>query len=254
MTASAEGESGLEESDEQLWRELNRTSDTILQYVKEKRYDEAKQLMDYFSKQFLNIRSADYHLSMNDLRVIVSTYETADGATTSMSMSHEDRVRAVSSFRLLVDVYDSSERYLWKGTKESVSAPLMEMAEAYEKKDWGAFQRLFNSFLKSYEVVRPAWHASLEPHQYQRFDSQVVYIERYRQNPEAASNLMETMAVMLSDLDAIYSNDSEDTSDPSLIWVILTIGGAIVFALTYAGWKKYRGQQKEGKIRARRWE
>ncbi|RNA69162.1 sporulation protein YpjB [Alteribacter keqinensis] len=244
-------DSGIDQEDRELWRELNKTSDTILQYVKEQRYEEAKQLLNHFSKQFLTVRSSDFNLSMNDLRVIVSTYESAEQASTSMSMSHEDRVRAVSSFRLLVDVYDSSEHHLWKNTKESLESPLTGMAEAFENEDWTTYQKQLNRFLKGYEVVRPAWQAALEPHVYQRFDSQVVYAERHRHEPLAASNLLSTLSVMLSDLDMIYGDVDESTSDPSLIWVILTIGGAIVFALTYAGWKKYEGQREERKVRRR---
>ncbi|WP_051314691.1 sporulation protein YpjB [Alteribacter aurantiacus] len=244
-------DSGIDQEDRELWRELNKTSDTILQFVKEQRYDEAKQLLNHFSQQFLSVRSSDFDLSMNDLRVIVSSYERAEEATTSMSMSHEDRVRTLSSFRLLIDVYDSSKHPLWKETKDSIAVPLESMAAAHEDEDRNLYQQQLNRFLKSYEVVRPAWQATLEPHVYQRFDSQVVYVERNRHEPRAASNLLSTISIMLSDLDMIFGDVDQDAQDPSLIWVILTIGGAIVFALTYAGWKKYEGQSEKKKVRRR---
>ncbi|PYZ98404.1 hypothetical protein CR205_07375 [Alteribacter lacisalsi] len=246
-SASPEGDT----ENERLWRELNRTSDTILQYVKERRYDEAKQLMDSFSKQFLSVRSADSGLSMNDLRVIVSSYEQAEQAAVSINMPHEDRISAASSFRLLVDVYDKSHRPLWKNTKETLSAPLTEMAVSFEESEWTDYQQQLNRFLKAYEVVRPAWQVSLEPHIYQRFHSQVVYVERNRHDPGSVSNLMSTLAIMLSDLDDIYGEGQKESSDPSLLWVIITIGGAVLAALSYTAVKKYRGLKVEQTLRRR---
>ncbi|TMW73578.1 sporulation protein YpjB [Alteribacter natronophilus] len=246
------GNTEEEPGSEQLWRDLNRTSDTILQYIKEGRYDEAKQLLDQFSGEFLSIRSSDSGLSMNDLRVIVSSYEQAEQAAVSMNMPHEERVRAASSFRLLVDVYERSHRPLWKNTKDTLTVPLTGMAEAYEASDWTTYQQHLNRFLSSYERVRPAWQVSLEPHIYQRFHSQVVYVERNRQEPASVSNMVNTLAVMLSDLDDIYADAEKESSDPSVIWVMLSIGGIILAALSYTGWKKYKAHRL-GQIQRQRY-
>ncbi|WP_218240931.1 sporulation protein YpjB, partial [Pseudomonas sp. 2822-17] len=85
----------------------------VLSYVKEGHYDEGNQLLEDFSKQFLAIRASDYHLTMNELQVITTTFQNATEATISISMTHVDRVAYVSQLRLLVDVYDSSYEPLW---------------------------------------------------------------------------------------------------------------------------------------------
>ncbi|MBU9711803.1 sporulation protein YpjB [Evansella tamaricis] len=230
-----------------LWRDLNKTSDTILHYVKQGHYEDAKQLLEYFSEQFLEIKASDYDLTMRELQVITSVYEEATEAAVSVSLSHEDRVKKASKLRLLVDVYDSSSQPLWKGTKDSLFAPLTSMRNAVNEGDAQKFQQALNLFVENYETVRPAWGVSLSHENYYKTDSQIQYLKSLRSSFGQDSNLAEHLKLMENQLIYIYDGTEDGASDPSLIWVMLTIGGAIIFALSYTGWRKYRAEQEKEK-------
>ncbi|MBU9723928.1 MULTISPECIES: sporulation protein YpjB [Bacillaceae] len=244
---------GAEETggENSLWRELNKTSDTVLNYVKEGHYDEAKQILDKFSNQFLAIRASDYHLSMSELRVITTTFDEAMEATVAVSMSHEDRVAHVSKLRLLVDVYDTSHQPLWHETKNSLVQPLLLMQEAVTEGDVEAYERALHRFLKNFDTVSPAWSVGLPIETYQQISAQLEYLKSIKEIN--GSNISDHLNLIEDQLHSIYDGSEDSSSDPSLIWVMLTIGGAILFSLSYTGWQKYRAErEKEKKLKRKR--
>ncbi|ADU30155.1 sporulation protein YpjB [Evansella cellulosilytica] len=234
-----------------LWRELNHTSDSILRNVKEGNYDDAKELLNRFSDDFLSIRAADENLTMRELQVITSVYDEVNEAVVSVSLPHKDRVEKASKLRLLVDVYDAPHEMLWERTRSSLITPISNMKSAVEAGNNTKFQNDLNAFINSYETVRPAWSISLEDENYEMIEAQIKYLQHLRGNFQNDKEILEHLDRMEAQLNKIYDGTKEDTSDPSLIWVMLTIGGAIVLSLTYTGWKKYKGEKEREKQRRR---
>lgn len=232
----------------QLWRELNQTSDKILNFLREGRYEEANELLNYFSEQFLQIRAADYHLTMRELQVITTTFEEVREATVNISMAGKERIKRGTKLRLLVDVYDESIEPLWKKTKETVITPLKKMEMAIEEDNIQQFRDELSNFIEQYEMVRPAWSVGLPIVTYQQADAQVQYLLQIQRNPVSKKELLAHLFLMEKHFTNIYEGVEDDTSDPQVIWVILTIGGAIVLALSYTAWKKYRAEKQQEKI------
>lgn len=235
--------------EEKEWRHLNQTADKILQLVKEEKYSEAKQLMNYFSKQFLAVRYDDQNLSMTHLRLITTSYEKALGAVTSAGASHEERVLAVSEFRLVIDALISEHHPLWKNTETQVMNYFAKMREAISSNDANAFQHHLNGFLQRYAVIRPAIMIDLLPHQFQRIDSHVKFVERNRSTVIADKEKIKHLKIMEEDFVKLYKGFEEDQADPSLWWVIFSIGGTILLSLSYVGYKKYRGEKNKVKVK-----
>ncbi len=233
--------------DQKGWRQLNQTADIVLQLVKEEKYSEAKQVMDFFSKQFLAFRFEDQNLSMSQLRLITTSYAKAAEAVTIASASHEQRVLAVSEFRLVIDALVSEHHPLWKNTENQVMNNLIKMREAVSTGDNNSFQHYFNGFLQRYAVIRPAIMIDLLPHQFQRLDSQVKYVERNRSTIIADKVKLEHLKIMEEDFGKLYQGFEEDQADPSLWWVILSIGGTILISLSYVGYKKYQAEKNKVK-------
>ncbi|MDG5787576.1 sporulation protein YpjB [Evansella sp. AB-P1] len=239
------------EGQKDIWRELNHTTDTILRYVKEGHYEEAKQLLNDFSEQFLTIRASEHNLSMSELHVITAAYEDVLEATTNVSLSHEARVQKASKLRILVDVYDASHEPLWKQTRGSLFNPLEQMEEMIKSGNPQAFQRELNRFLDNYETVRPAWSVDLPYESYQKMDSQVQFLKKYRNDSLNKEVILKHLTIMQGQLTEIFDGEQDEVSDPSLIWVMLTIGGSILLSLTYAGWKIYRADKEKEKTKKR---
>lgn len=241
------------ERENNIWRELNQTSDTILRYVKEGHYEEAKKLLEHFSEQFLQIRASEHDLSMRELQTITAVYNETLEAMVSVSLSHDDRVHKASKLRLLVDVYDASYKELWLNTKNSLIQPVKNMQNAVEEENPQKFQDEMSVFIKNYEMVRPTWSVRLPIETYQKIDSQVKYLQQLRGKNISDPAIKSHIEIIEAQLLFIYEGGEEDSSDPSLIWVILTIGGAIVMTLSYTGWRKYWGEkERERELRRRK--
>ncbi|MFA9556169.1 sporulation protein YpjB [Evansella sp. AB-rgal1] len=232
------------ENNKELWRDLNHSSDTILRYVKEGKYGEAKQLLHQFSNQFLSIRATDHNITMSELHVITSVYEEVEEATTSVSLSHQDRVRKASKLRILVDVYEPSQEPLWKKTEISVMKPIEDMKKAVSDGNGQTFHKAYSEFIRSYEIVRPAWSVSLPYEIFQKLEAHIKYLEQVQGTSKSTKMMLEHMDSLEVQIQSIYDEEKEEVSDPSLIWVMLTIGGSILLGLTYAGWKKYKGEKE----------
>ncbi|OIJ14793.1 sporulation protein YpjB [Anaerobacillus alkalilacustris] len=235
--------------DEKEWRNLNHTADKVLQLVKEEKYSEAKQLMDYFSKQFLAIRYDNKNLSMTQLRLITTSYEKAMGAVTSTSASHEERVVSVSEFRLVIDALVSEHHPLWKNTETQVMNYFAKMREAISSEDNNAFQHHFNGFLQRYSMIRPAIMIDLLPHQFQRIDSHVRFVERYRGTIVSDQDKSKHLKIMEEDFAKLYKGFEEDQADPSLWWVIFSVGGTILLSLSYVGYQKFKAEKNKVKMK-----
>ncbi len=94
-------------------------------------------------------------------------------------------------------------------------------------------------------MIRPALLIDLSPQELQRIDSQMTYLERLRNAEFEQETLRSHLELMKADLSDMYERVKEDQTDPSLLWVMFSIGGMIILSLTYVGWKKNTGQKKE---------
>ncbi|MFV8828351.1 sporulation protein YpjB [Alkalihalobacterium sp. APHAB7] len=235
--------------DKEYWRTLNDTSDKVLQLVKQEKLEEAKQLLDYFSKQFLSLDHKQSSLSMSDLQIITKSYERAMESVTAVSMNRVERVRLATEFRLVVDALTSPHHPLWLSSEQTIMKSINELKGTMQQKDAQAFRHKINEFLRVYQMIRPALLVSVEGVQVQKIESLVQFIDRYGNDMIHDTSMQKQLFVMEKEFQNLYQQVKEDSADPSLVWVMLTIGGMIIISLSYVGWKKYRAEKRRVKVR-----
>ncbi|KYG32878.1 sporulation protein YpjB [Alkalihalobacillus trypoxylicola] len=241
-----------EEDTKETWKELNQTSDQILQLVKQEKYEDAKKLIGYFSDVFLRLDFKAEGLTMNDLRTVTITVDKANEALASVDMSYSERVHEVTSFRLAVDALSSDFHPLWLYTEDTIMTVLQHLTENIKEGSAQTFQHGLNEFLYQYKMVRPALLIDLEPMQLQKIESQIKFLESLRVDVTNQEVILNHLESMISEWESLYQQVKEEQADPSLLWVIITIGGMIFFSLSYVGWKKYKAEkEKSDKIRAK---
>ncbi|MCM3713573.1 sporulation protein YpjB [Halalkalibacter oceani] len=238
-----------EESSLHRWKELNHTSDQILQLVKAEKYEEAKQLLDYFSRNFLEVDFQAEGITMSALRTVTLTFEKAEEAVTAADLPVEERIYAITSFRLAVDALTSEHHPLWLQTEQSVMQALAKMRETVVARDQQAYQHRLNEFLRHYQMIRPALFIHLEPPLLQRIESQITFLEKRRAESLESGTLTAHLTMMEEEWQKLYQQVKEDSADPSLWWVMFTIGGMIVLSLSYVGWKKYRAEKSKVRMK-----
>lgn len=233
--------------DNEGWSELNQKSDTILQYVKQQHYEEAAQILEGFSEEFLQLLEEE-KLTMKELQVITMTYDDALQAVKSASLPHEKRVQLVYELRLLMDVYMKHEAPLWKNMDQPLLSSLEKLrisAEAEPEQLVGKLQ----AFVGHYQTVQPALSIAVEQTNFQILQSQIQYLISMSHEPIEPSKWNDHLDKIETQLLLVFADESSSAADPSLYWVIITITSAVLSTLSYVGWRKYRAYKSEAAIK-----
>lgn len=228
---------------------LDQISDEALQMVKSSRYEDAKKLLDYFSDQFLTYTMNDRPFTMDELRIVTVAHNEAVEATTSVSLTHNERINRVTKFRLVMDAITSTHQPLWTEMEGPIMSVFGGMKEAAVNGDNENFHSKLNSFLSLYEVIHPSLKLDLAAERIQKLDARINFIDHYRPRILAEATSQKELDILENDLKTIFDEMTEDDADPSLWWVIISTGSIIIVTLSYVGWRKYRGDKEQERER-----
>ncbi|MEH7236566.1 sporulation protein YpjB [Bacillus sp. JJ1562] len=232
-------------SNEENWEKLDQISDQALQMVKQERYEDAKQLLTHFSNEFIRMNQRDQTFSMEELRIITLTHDSAYEAITSTSHSFEERINRVTQFRLVVDAMRSEHQPMWTEMEDSIMTTFGEMKETVEEGDNETFNHLLTIFLSKYNMIHPSITVDITPQDVQKIESHIAFLDTYRNEDLKATTRIQQLDQMELDLKNMFERMTEDDADPSLIWVMISTGGAIILTLIYVGWRKYKGDKQK---------
>ncbi|WP_226666852.1 sporulation protein YpjB [Metabacillus litoralis] len=233
------------------WESLNEISDTALQLAKQERFSESAQLLTYFAVKFEEIPIDREYISLDDYRTITSTYKTAQNVILNNQIGKEEKVRTLTKFRLVVDAMVSEHQPLWGAMESSIMATFSQMKNDVEEGDKQSFKHDLNEFLALYEVIYPSIQIDLDTERVKRMDVHISVVEDKLFQDIPVTSRTEQLNIMEEELKAIFERIKEDEADPSLLWVMISTGSVILLALSYSGWRKYRGE-KEKEIKRER--
>ncbi|KHD84503.1 sporulation protein YpjB [Heyndrickxia ginsengihumi] len=225
---------------------LNNLSDEALQLTKNGRYAEAKQLLEKFSKEFTEITLSKNLLTMDELRILTVTHDEALQSLTKASVQAEDKIDAVTTFRLVIDALNSKYQPMWTEMREPVMTSFAEVKKAAKKGDSQTYNLKLNDFLKEYSMIQPSLKVDIPTEQIQKLDAEVAFIDQYRSNIlNDKTHKNKELNALQDNLQHVFDQMSEDETDPSLWWVIISTGSIIILTLSYVGWRKYKGQKED---------
>ncbi|GIN70073.1 sporulation protein YpjB [Bacillus sp. J14TS2] len=224
-------------------QELNHIADEALQLTKFGRFEEAKNLLEQFGDTFAKQGTKPESLTMDELRVVTAVHYEALNALTSVTLSHEDRVKRVTSFRLATDAVTSQYQPLWFGMEDNILGSFQNVKNAALEGDKVLYNEELNDFLTKYAVILPSLKIDLSVEKVQKVDSRITYLDRNRSSFSEQSWLQELDQIE-ADLKSLFSGTQKDDTDPSIWWVIMMTGGIIITTLSYVSWKQYRGEKK----------
>lgn len=230
---------------------LDDISDEALQMVKFHRYEDAKRLLDYFSDQFTSISGKDKPLSMDELRIVMTSHDEAVEAAVSSNMKYEERMNKLTKFRLVIDAIATSHQPLWTEMEDQIMSAFHQAKESAIKGDTAHFHSNFNRFIALYNVIYPSMKIDVPVENIQKLDARINYIDEYR--TQVVNNTKSQMELdrLETDLKNLFKNMNEDEADPSIWWVIISTGSIIIMTLSYVGWRKYKGEKDLKKDRSR---
>ena len=118
-----------------------------------------------------------------------------------------------------------------------------QIKEAAKEKDRMAYDVALTMFLEKYSLIQPSLKVDLSLEKLEKLDSDISFIDKFRNRIIEDDTQLVQLDIIESDLQHIFDKLSEDETDPSLWWVIITTGSIIVMTLSYVGWRKYRGEK-----------
>lgn len=227
--------------------ELDQISDDALQMVKLNRYKDAIKLLEYFSKQFLSVTSKGQQFSMDELRIVTISHNDALEAVKNESLDPSVKINRMTKFRLVIDAVSSTHQPLWTEMEGPIMSAFQQVQEAATLGDNISFHENFNSFLALYEMVYPSIKIDIPANLVQELDARINFIDEYRPQVLAQATSHEELQALETNLKSIFDEMTEDETDPSLWWVMISTGSIIIMTLSYVGWKKYKGDKDKKK-------
>lgn len=226
---------------------LDEISDEALQLVKYEKYDDAKKMLDYFSKQF---ESDSGNVTLDQLRIVTMSHDEAVEATVSPNMKYEERMNKLTAFRLVMDAISTKHQPLWTGMEDQIMTKLQHLKKDIQKNDPAEFNNDFNSFLSLYNIIYPSMKIDVPAETIEQLDARISVIDSNPSQVLDSSKNSKELDGLESDFKKIFDDMDEDQSDPSIWWVIISTGSIIIMTLSYVGYRKYQGE-KVSKNRSR---
>ncbi|WP_377888814.1 sporulation protein YpjB [Alkalihalobacillus sp. R86527] len=214
----------------------------VLEFGKQEEFERAKMMLEQFAEVFPGTESTE--LTTSEMRIVLNTHNRALNSVTAINQGTDQRVKALTEFRLAVDALVTEEQPIWRQTDDKILGLIEEMKAAVEHRDYEVYERNLQTFLGTYSVIRPALGIDLSTELQQRLDSHIAFFENYGStHKEELSNQLETMKV---DFKEVYEGPVKK-DDTSIFWMIVSIGGIITVTLLYVLYRKYRGEKTEVK-------
>ncbi|MBB5323385.1 sporulation protein YpjB [Anoxybacillus tepidamans] len=227
------------------WQRLDKISDEALQLAKNKRFEEAKEVLDYFANEFFKLNARERLQSMDELRAITVTHEKALKTITASTLPAEERIDQVAQFRLVIDAVHSNYQPLWTEMEQSVMEAFHQVEKTVKQGNSRQFQIALAKFLHQYEIIEPSVKIDVKPDWAKKADADIAQLQTPQFQALTQAEKVQVLAQMKEDMQALFDHVKKDEADPSLWWVMISTGGMIVATLIYVGWRKYRGEKQK---------
>jgi sporulation protein YpjB len=223
---------------------LNLIMDDALQLVKNERYVEAHNLLDIFSDEFTKVMVQNPQFPMDEVRIISIVHNQSMSTLGDITLPHDEKVRAVTRLRLVVDAMTSEHQPMWTEMEEPIIMTFQQLKDSIDTRDSETYQELYLRLLLKYDMIHPSIRMDVKPEHIQKVDAHIEYLDKNRQALLSHTEEFNDIEVIEADLKALFKELKEDEADPSLIWVMLSTGSIILLTLSYVGFRKYLGDKK----------
>jgi sporulation protein YpjB len=225
------------------WSEINELTSEIWELGKIERYKEAADVLEFTSENISHIEEV-LSLRADQQRLVEYTFSDAITSLQNPEWSKERKLNKLTEVRLLVDALQTKYEPLWKKTGLMMLEPFISMEKGIGDKDSVSFHQAANLLLERYETVRPALMVDLSSDKIEELDEHVSYVDANRNKILTDAEHQKHLEVVAADFEALFFA-KKDNSEPSLFWLIFSIGGIISSTLFYVGWRKYKGDKEE---------
>jgi sporulation protein YpjB len=231
------------------WKKLDHISDQALRLAKDGQFEEAKEVLLYFSEQFFATNARDRLKSADELRAVTVTHENALKTIAASSLPAEEKIDKLTQFRLVVDAIHSNHQPLWSEMESTVMETFDQLEKAVDQEKDESFAASLRNFLNHYELIEPSVKIDVPVEEAKKIDKDIEMLQAPAFRQLSLEEKHERLKQMREDLQSLFDDVRKDEADPSLIWVMISTGGIIILTLSYVGWRKYQGEKEKSRTR-----
>jgi sporulation protein YpjB len=230
-------------NDQTVWSEINDLTSEVWELGKIEHYDEAADVLIFASKTITDAEEVAV-LRPDQQRLVFYTLKDALATLQNPDWSKEKKMNKLTEVRFLVDALQTDYEPLWKKTGLMMLEPFITMQKEIADKNADSFQIAVNLLLQRYETIRPALSVDLSMKEMDRLDKHISFVDNNRAAIMTDEEQQKQLEIAAADFEALFFA-KKDHSEPSLFWLIFSIGGIISSTLVYVGWRKYKGDKEE---------
>ena len=249
QTAAGRGTAAATEAHRETMRRMIDAADGAFESVKNKDLESARSYMAQLSVLSTKM-NYDGIATAEGMGALADTIVDAMRALNSLSPNERTVLRKVAGVRLAVDSLAHRQQPMWKEFRRGLEENLAALEAAAAKGDDPAASRALAQWRSSAELILPAIVIGKGGEAGNMLESMTAFLTS---SVRAADwkGLREGIPSVRSALADLFEERHRDAASPLLptaeppqpaLWS-LVLGGFIVAALTYAGWKKYMAEK-----------
>ena len=127
---------------------LDKIADEALQMTKIGRFEAAKKFLEQFQDQFIEETSYGSILTMDELKIVMMSYNDAIRAINKVSSESREKIDKVTTFRLVIDAINSHYQPMWTELQEPIMGAFSQIKEAAKEKDRMAYEAALTMFFR----------------------------------------------------------------------------------------------------------
>ncbi|SET90549.1 sporulation protein YpjB [Salinibacillus kushneri] len=212
---------------------------TVYELADANKYEAAREQLNQI-KTALNTG----HLSLSEekLAYVLDVTENTIRHLESSIENHELKMDKVLAFVLMMESAKNPNSEMVVKWENQLTDQITNGLQSESRE----LQTEFYQVMDFYSIIYPAIKIKQDTKVWSQLDEQFINLNQI-QNEE---DMLHALNVMLQTFETLETPvDKQKDDDASLAWLIFTVGGVIVFTLFYVGFRKYKGEKKEKKIK-----
>ncbi|MCP8616685.1 sporulation protein YpjB [Salirhabdus salicampi] len=208
-------------------------------------YEQAIRLIENIEKKIEN----DLNNQRTEKRQYVKdVFEHTISVLRNTQLTDDMKIKSVHQLHLVLETLQKEEspmlsRQLEKLTKNVYTALESESAQLQKE-----YYDVYQQFIEVYPAIK--LYRNLD--EWLILDHQVLQLSDglYSDNleeKEEALHVMLNIVKVEKGKDEPIKDEKKKNSDLSFLWLVFSVGGAIIATLIYVGWRKYKGEKRRSK-------
>lgn len=230
------------------WQKLNKLAEEILLLIRKNELATARKLADQIESGLLSLELGRYVERLDQAKVLTDSVVQARYALNSVEPQKNTIERKALQMRLVLDAVSHTQQPLWLSQYPTLSKLIEELHQAIERDQRDLFYQRVNDLESSYQLVRPALFVSHKRGVVEQLDSQLAFLTQHTGERWKDKKQTQNAIRALDNQLQIAFFRKANPSFASFIFLLISITTMICAALSYAAWKKYKGEHQQETI------